>query len=97
MDLSEAKALVDDALTPEEVAAWYREQRRSKAVELLGHISNVENLEKVVADPPNAQAKAEAERLLQDSLAVVDQLTTVVTAHAEREAEALAAIDEAKK
>lgn len=44
-EIVDAQALVDEALTADEQAQYFDQQRRQHAVELLGHISNTERLD----------------------------------------------------
>ena len=87
--LSKAQELIDDALTPGEQAEWFRDQKRAKAVELLGHVSNAENLQAVV-DASSGEMKAEAVELRDGALTAIAQLTLVVEAHAAKESAARA-------
>lgn len=73
VDLTAAKALISDALSDDEQAAWHREQKRQKAVELLGHVANVERLSEEI-DTATGEDKKE----LQDALARSEKAAAVV-------------------
>lgn len=92
MDISQAKALIDDALTPEEQANFYREQKRQKAVELLGHVANVERLHEELGNAP-AGARPQIEDAIAQSEEVVNIVSRAVADFGGKEAALISSIE----
>tara|TARA_R110000868_G_scaffold132394_2_gene343405 strand:+ start:762 stop:1067 length:306 start_codon:yes stop_codon:yes gene_type:complete len=95
-ELTDAQALVDDALSADEQAQYFDQQRRQHAVELLGHISNTERLDSEAA-LLTGEAKAQVESAAAESRAALDVVQRAVTtakAKADAARAAIVAVDD---
>ena len=82
-DLTTAKNLISEALSTDEQAEWHERQRKAKALDLLGHVTNVE------AEGPWAETATADERPSQtsssrQSTAAVAVLSQAVSDHSSK-------------
>lgn len=82
-DLTTAKNLISEALSTDEQAEWHERQRKAKALDLLGHVTNVERYE-ALAETATADEKAELDKLVEQSTAAVAVLSQAVSDHSSK-------------
>ena len=86
MDLTEAKQLISDSLTNEQMAGWFQQQNEAKAIDLLSHVTNAENFNNL-AQSDNQEVAEEATKQRDLYLLAIQQLSPLVAKYAEAEKE----------